>query len=66
MAETAALDWDSLDADRYAQEGAAIEALLAASPLDVAARASVEAEARDLVRRQRSAAPAPMHAPGRR
>ncbi len=47
------IDWDSLDTGRYASEGAAIEALLAASPLDPAARAGVEAEARDLVRRAR-------------
>ncbi len=48
------LDWDALDAGRYAPEDAAIAALLAASPLDPAARASVEAESRDLVRRARA------------
>ncbi len=53
MADAAALDWDGLDAGRYAPEDAAIEALLAASPLDAAARAGVEGEARDLVRRAR-------------
>jgi RHH-type proline utilization regulon transcriptional repressor/proline dehydrogenase/delta 1-pyrroline-5-carboxylate dehydrogenase len=54
MADAAMLDWDSLDAQRYAPEDAALEALLAALPFDAAARAGVEAEARDLVRRARA------------
>jgi RHH-type proline utilization regulon transcriptional repressor/proline dehydrogenase/delta 1-pyrroline-5-carboxylate dehydrogenase len=48
------IDWDALDAQRYAPEDGAIAALLAAAPLDPAGRASVEAEARDLVRRARA------------
>jgi RHH-type proline utilization regulon transcriptional repressor/proline dehydrogenase/delta 1-pyrroline-5-carboxylate dehydrogenase len=50
----AAIDWDGLDALKYADEDAAVAALLAASPLDAAARASVAAEARLLVSKARS------------
>ncbi|MDZ4776364.1 MAG: bifunctional proline dehydrogenase/L-glutamate gamma-semialdehyde dehydrogenase PutA [Alphaproteobacteria bacterium] len=56
MADAAAprtLNWDALDAGRYAPEDAALAALLAASPLDSAARAGVEAEARAVVRKAR-------------
>jgi RHH-type proline utilization regulon transcriptional repressor/proline dehydrogenase/delta 1-pyrroline-5-carboxylate dehydrogenase len=45
--------WDALDADKYADEDRAIAALLAAAPLDAAARASVVAEARAVVVRAR-------------
>jgi RHH-type proline utilization regulon transcriptional repressor/proline dehydrogenase/delta 1-pyrroline-5-carboxylate dehydrogenase len=47
------IDWDALDAERFAAEDGAVAALLAASPLDAAGRTSVVAEARDLVRRAR-------------
>jgi RHH-type proline utilization regulon transcriptional repressor/proline dehydrogenase/delta 1-pyrroline-5-carboxylate dehydrogenase len=47
------VDWDALDALKYQDEDAAVAALLAASPLDAAARASVAAEARALVSRAR-------------
>ncbi|MDX2235180.1 MAG: bifunctional proline dehydrogenase/L-glutamate gamma-semialdehyde dehydrogenase PutA [Hyphomonadaceae bacterium] len=50
----ATLDWDALDAQRFAPEDAVLESLLAASPLDAAARAGVQAEARDVVRRARA------------
>ncbi|MGE0740402.1 MAG: L-glutamate gamma-semialdehyde dehydrogenase [Hyphomonadaceae bacterium] len=49
----AAIDWDALDALKYIEEDAAVAALLADSPLDPAARASVAAEARALVTRAR-------------
>ncbi len=49
----AAIDWDALDALKYADEDAAIAALIAQPPLDAAARASVAAEARALVMRAR-------------
>lgn len=42
-------DWDALDAGKYADEDAALAALIAEAPLDAAARASVQAEARALV-----------------
>ncbi len=48
------LDWDALDADKYLDEDRAIAALLAAAPLDAAARAGVVAEARALVVKARS------------
>jgi RHH-type proline utilization regulon transcriptional repressor/proline dehydrogenase/delta 1-pyrroline-5-carboxylate dehydrogenase len=46
---SASIDWDSLDALKYQDEDAAVAALLADTPLDAAARASVNAEARALV-----------------
>ncbi len=49
----AAIDWDALDALKYADEDAAVAALIAEPPLDPAARASVAAEARALVMRAR-------------
>jgi RHH-type proline utilization regulon transcriptional repressor/proline dehydrogenase/delta 1-pyrroline-5-carboxylate dehydrogenase len=49
----AAVDWDALDALKYQDEDAAVAALLAEPPLDAAARASVAAEARALVKRAR-------------
>jgi RHH-type proline utilization regulon transcriptional repressor/proline dehydrogenase/delta 1-pyrroline-5-carboxylate dehydrogenase len=49
-----ALDWDELDALKYQDEDNAIAGLLADLPLDAAARASVQAEARALVVRARS------------
>lgn len=48
-----ATDWDALDALKYADEDVAVAALLAEPPLDAAARASVTAEARALVKRAR-------------
>src|SRR5262249_38800350 len=48
------LDWDELDALKYLDEDTQIAALLADLPLDAAARASVQAEARALVVRARS------------
>ncbi|GAM98040.1 proline dehydrogenase [alpha proteobacterium U9-1i] len=45
----ASIDWDALDALKYADEDAAVAKLLAEAPLDPAARASVGAEARSLV-----------------
>jgi len=53
-AQPSGIDWEALDAGRYAPEDGAIAALLAAAPLDPAGRASVEAESRDLVRRARA------------
>jgi RHH-type proline utilization regulon transcriptional repressor/proline dehydrogenase/delta 1-pyrroline-5-carboxylate dehydrogenase len=50
----AAIDWDALDALKYQDEDAAVGALLADLPLDLAARASVNAEARALVTRARA------------
>jgi len=50
---SAATDWDALDALKYQDEDAAVAALLADAPLDPAARASVNAEARSLVVRAR-------------
>jgi RHH-type proline utilization regulon transcriptional repressor/proline dehydrogenase/delta 1-pyrroline-5-carboxylate dehydrogenase len=50
----AAIDWDALDALKYQDEDAAIAALLADAPLDAAARATVNAEARTLVVKARS------------
>ncbi len=50
----AAIDWDALDALKYRDEDAALAELLAAPPLDPAARASVNAEARALVVRARA------------
>jgi RHH-type transcriptional regulator, proline utilization regulon repressor / proline dehydrogenase / delta 1-pyrroline-5-carboxylate dehydrogenase len=47
-------DWDGLDQWKYADEAEAAQRLLAASPLDAAARAAVEAQARDIVLRARS------------
>lgn len=52
--QTASLDWDALDALKYQDEDSAVAALLAASPLDLAARSSVNAEARALVVKARS------------
>ncbi len=49
----AVIDWDALDALKYVDEDAAVAALLKASPLDAAARASVAAEAKALVKRAR-------------
>jgi RHH-type proline utilization regulon transcriptional repressor/proline dehydrogenase/delta 1-pyrroline-5-carboxylate dehydrogenase len=49
----AAIDWDALDALKYADEDGAVATLLAQPPLDAAARASVAAEARALVKRAR-------------
>ncbi|HYD74228.1 MAG TPA: L-glutamate gamma-semialdehyde dehydrogenase [Candidatus Binatia bacterium] len=51
--KSAALDWDALDALKYQDEDAAVAALIAEPPLDAAARASVAAEARALVKRAR-------------
>lgn len=51
---SASTDWDALDALKYQDEDAAVAALLADAPLDPAARASVNAEARALVVRARS------------
>ncbi|HRP11841.1 MAG TPA: proline dehydrogenase family protein, partial [Terricaulis sp.] len=48
-----AIDWDGLDDLKYQDEDAAVAALLAEPPLDAAARASVNAEARALVTRAR-------------
>jgi RHH-type proline utilization regulon transcriptional repressor/proline dehydrogenase/delta 1-pyrroline-5-carboxylate dehydrogenase len=50
----AAIDWDALDALKYQDEEAAVAALLSDLPLDAAARASVNAEARALVMRARA------------
>ncbi|MBN8608389.1 MAG: L-glutamate gamma-semialdehyde dehydrogenase [Caulobacterales bacterium] len=50
---SAAIDWDALDALKYQDEDAVVAALLAEPPLDPAARASVNAEARALVTRAR-------------
>jgi RHH-type proline utilization regulon transcriptional repressor/proline dehydrogenase/delta 1-pyrroline-5-carboxylate dehydrogenase len=50
---SAAIDWDALDALKYQDEDAAVGQLLADAPLDPAARASVNAEARALVERAR-------------
>ncbi|MGE3928897.1 MAG: L-glutamate gamma-semialdehyde dehydrogenase [Hyphomonadaceae bacterium] len=49
----AALDWEALDALKYADENAVLADLIAQPPLDAAARASVAAEARALVTRAR-------------
>ncbi|HCK82961.1 MAG TPA: bifunctional proline dehydrogenase/L-glutamate gamma-semialdehyde dehydrogenase, partial [Hyphomonadaceae bacterium] len=49
-----ATDWDALDALKYRDEDAAVAELLSQVPLDPAARASVNAEARALVVRARS------------
>lgn len=49
----AEIDWDALDALKYTDEDGAVAALLKAPPLDAAARASVAAEARALVKRAR-------------
>ncbi|MGD9814307.1 MAG: bifunctional proline dehydrogenase/L-glutamate gamma-semialdehyde dehydrogenase PutA [Hyphomonadaceae bacterium] len=49
----AAIDWDALDALKYRDEDTGVAALLADAPLDAAARASVAAEARNLVTRAR-------------
>ncbi len=51
---SASIDWDHLDALKYIDEDAAVAALLANVPLDPAGRASVAAEARQLVVRARS------------
>jgi RHH-type proline utilization regulon transcriptional repressor/proline dehydrogenase/delta 1-pyrroline-5-carboxylate dehydrogenase len=51
---SAAIDWDQLDALKYIDEDAAVAALLADAPLDAAGRASVAAEARNLVTRARA------------
>lgn len=51
---SAAIDWDHLDALKYRDEDTAVAALLANAPLDPAARASVAAEARQLVVKARS------------
>ena len=50
---SAAIDWDALDALKYQDEDTAVAKLLADAPLDAAARASVNAEARALVERAR-------------
>ncbi|HET9232151.1 MAG TPA: hypothetical protein VFO00_12750, partial [Vitreimonas sp.] len=52
-AQSAGIDWDALDALKYTDEDAAVAALIAEPPLDAAARASVAAEARALVKRAR-------------
>ncbi|MEQ1709225.1 MAG: proline dehydrogenase family protein, partial [Terricaulis sp.] len=49
----AVMDWDALDALKYQDEDAAVAALISEPPLDLAARASVAAEARALVTRAR-------------
>ncbi|MBI1251684.1 MAG: L-glutamate gamma-semialdehyde dehydrogenase [Alphaproteobacteria bacterium] len=49
-----AIDWDALDAAKYADEDRAAAELLAAAPLDEAARAGVLAEARGLVVKARA------------
>jgi RHH-type proline utilization regulon transcriptional repressor/proline dehydrogenase/delta 1-pyrroline-5-carboxylate dehydrogenase len=48
-----ALDWDALDALKAVDEERAALDLLVSAPLDLPARAAVEAHARDLVRRAR-------------
>jgi len=48
------LDFDGLDALKYAPEEAALAELLADSPLDLAQRQEVEAEARSVVRQARA------------
>ncbi|MEZ5958068.1 MAG: L-glutamate gamma-semialdehyde dehydrogenase [Hyphomonadaceae bacterium] len=50
---SATIDWDALDALKYQDEDVAVGKLLADAPLDAAARASVNAEARALVERAR-------------
>ena len=50
----AAIDWDQLDTLKYIDEDQAVARLLADLPLDPAARASVAAEARQLVVKARS------------
>ncbi|MBY0564103.1 MAG: L-glutamate gamma-semialdehyde dehydrogenase [Hyphomonadaceae bacterium] len=50
----AVIDWDALDALKHQDEDAAVASLLADPPLDAAARASVNAEARALVVKARS------------
>jgi RHH-type proline utilization regulon transcriptional repressor/proline dehydrogenase/delta 1-pyrroline-5-carboxylate dehydrogenase len=49
MYDAAPTDWNELDADKYADEDVAVRELLAAVPLDSAARAAVAADARALV-----------------
>jgi RHH-type proline utilization regulon transcriptional repressor/proline dehydrogenase/delta 1-pyrroline-5-carboxylate dehydrogenase len=49
MYDAAPIDWNDLDADKYADEDAAVRELLAAAPLDAVGRAAVVAEARALV-----------------
>ncbi|HVY83627.1 MAG TPA: L-glutamate gamma-semialdehyde dehydrogenase [Caulobacterales bacterium] len=51
---TDSIDWDALDASKYADEDRAVAALLADPPLDPAARAGVAAEARALVTEARA------------
>lgn len=50
----AALDWAELDRERYADEERAVQALLAAAPLDASLRAEIEAEAKEVVRAARA------------
>ncbi len=49
-----ALDWAALDRDRYADEEAAAQALLAALPLDPALLSEIETEAKEIVRAARA------------
>jgi RHH-type proline utilization regulon transcriptional repressor/proline dehydrogenase/delta 1-pyrroline-5-carboxylate dehydrogenase len=51
--DAAGLDWDALDALKYADEDQVVAGLIASPPLDEAGRASVAAEARALVVRAR-------------
>ncbi len=50
------MDWDTIDAGKFADEAAAVAALLAAAPLDAAARDSVCATAARLVEGARASA----------
>ncbi len=49
------IDWDGLDAFKYADEGALVGSLLAAAPLDLLARQEIHVEAIKLVRGARQA-----------
>jgi RHH-type proline utilization regulon transcriptional repressor/proline dehydrogenase/delta 1-pyrroline-5-carboxylate dehydrogenase len=51
---TPAIDWNALDAKKYADESALALELVARPPLDPAARAAVETDARALVRAARA------------
>ncbi|MGZ8364415.1 MAG: bifunctional proline dehydrogenase/L-glutamate gamma-semialdehyde dehydrogenase, partial [Caulobacteraceae bacterium] len=50
------IDWDALDASKYADEDAAVPALLARAPLNPAERAAIRDEAEALVREARRSA----------
>jgi RHH-type proline utilization regulon transcriptional repressor/proline dehydrogenase/delta 1-pyrroline-5-carboxylate dehydrogenase len=54
MATPQEIAWDTLDALKYADEEAEINALLAAAPLDARERAAIARDARDLVRAARA------------